>query len=145
VELPDEYSAEEPALADLPGDWNLVPPGPGSMDFGGAWARDNRSLILYVPSVLVPEERNAILNPNHPEFTKVKMRIERNFHYDRRMYLPRRRPTASVSPHYARTDTTLTPTLSLSEGEGALFGTLAPEGGEGRVRGSTGRGTRVRE
>jgi RES domain-containing protein len=95
VELPDEYSAEEPALADLPGDWNLVPPGPGSMDFGGAWARDNRSLILYVPSVLVPEERNAILNPNHPEFTQVRMRIERNFHYDRRMYLPRRRPTAS--------------------------------------------------
>jgi len=30
---------------------------------------------------------------------------------------------------------TLTPALSLSEGEGALFETLAPEGGEGRVRG----------
>jgi hypothetical protein len=30
----------------------------------------------------------------------------------------------------------LTPTLSLSEGEGALFETLAPFGGEGRVRGS---------
>jgi RES domain-containing protein len=97
VELPDEHSGEEPELTDLPGDWNLAPPGPGSMAFGSAWARANRSLILYVPSVLVPEERNAILNPNHPEFAEVRMRIEREFQYDPRMYLPRREPRETGS------------------------------------------------
>src|SRR6266540_1026357 len=40
---------------------------------------------------------------------------------------------------------TLTPALSLSEGEGDMFGTLAPGGGEGRVRGRVGRGIRVHE
>ncbi len=90
VELPDDHSAEQPELPGLPKDWDLVPAGPGSMKFGTTWARDSRSLVLYLPSVLVREERIAVLNPNHPEFTAVKMFIERDFRYDSRMYLPRR-------------------------------------------------------
>jgi len=90
VELPEHASSEEPALPDLPPDWDAVPAGPGSMEFGTRWARENRSLVLYVPSALLREEGNAVLNPHHPEFTGVKLRIERGFHYDPRMYLPRR-------------------------------------------------------
>ena len=90
AELPDHASLEEPALADLPTDWDAVPAGPGSMEFGTRWARENRSPVLYVPSALVREEGNAVLNPHHPEFAAVKMVIERDFHYDPRMYLSRR-------------------------------------------------------
>ncbi len=86
VELPNNTSAEKPKLADLPKDWNIVPAGPGSMAFGTKWTREIRSLVLYVPSALVPEESNAVLNPNHAEFTAVKMRIERVFHFDARLY-----------------------------------------------------------
>jgi len=86
VELPARYSAERPDLADLPEDWNLVPAGPASMDFGTTWVQGNRSLVLYIPSVLIPEERNAVINPNHRGFAAVKMAIEREFHYDGRMY-----------------------------------------------------------
>jgi RES domain-containing protein len=95
VELPEDCSAEQPELTDLPQDWNLVPAGPGSMEFGTTWARDSRSLVLYLPSVLVREEQIAVLNPNHPEFAAVKMFIERDFHYDPRMYLPRRAAAAT--------------------------------------------------
>lgn len=95
VELPDDDSAEQPERADLPADWDLVPAAPGSTEFGTTWVRENRSLVLYAPSVLVPEERNAVLNPDHPEFAAVKMFIERDFHYDPRMYLRRGAPTAS--------------------------------------------------
>jgi RES domain-containing protein len=94
VELPHDSPAEEVALADLPEGWDLVPPGPASMDFGTRWARENRSLVLYVPSALVREERNAILNPNHSGFRAVRMIVEREFRYDARMYLPRRAPAA---------------------------------------------------
>jgi len=97
VELPKRHSAERPELADLPQDWNLVPAGPASMDFGTTWARENRSLVLYIPSVLVPEERNAVVNPDHGEFAAVKMAIEREFHYDGRMYLGRKAPKAPQS------------------------------------------------
>lgn len=86
IELPDGYSALSLTVADLPKDWDLLPPGPASMVFGTRWARENRSLVLYVPSVLVPEERNAVLNPGHPEFAGVKMTIERDFRFDPRMF-----------------------------------------------------------
>jgi len=95
IELPDKHSAETPALAELPRDWRRVPATPGSMDFGTAWAKALRSLVLHVPSALVPEEKNAVVNPAHREFAAVKMAIEREFRYDDRMYRPRRSPRES--------------------------------------------------
>jgi RES domain-containing protein len=94
VELPKRHTAERADPRDLPKGWSSVPPGPASMSFGTQWARAGRSLVLYVPSALVPEETNALLNPSHAEFGQVKMAIERDFHYDPRMYRPRttRRP-----------------------------------------------------
>ena len=83
--MPARHSFEEPALADLPRDWNAVPAAPSSMQFGTRWARELRSLVLYVPSALVQEEGHAVLNPNHPQFAQVVMTIERDFHYDPRM------------------------------------------------------------
>jgi RES domain-containing protein len=59
------------------------------MAFGTAWAHEARSLVLHVPSAVVPEEGNAVLNPRHPEFAGVRMSIGRDFHYDPRMYLAR--------------------------------------------------------
>ena len=86
VELQNNCSAEQLKLADLPQDWSLVPPGPTSMAIGTTWATENRSLVLYAPSVLVPEENNVLINPNHPEFRAVKMSIERDYRYDPRMH-----------------------------------------------------------
>jgi RES domain-containing protein len=94
VQLPDGCSVEAPAPAALPAGWDAVPVQPASMDFGTAWARDRRSLVLHVPSALVPEEGNAVLNPGHPEFAGVRLSIERPFRYDPRMYEPRRRAFA---------------------------------------------------
>jgi len=94
AELPRNHSAEEPRLADLPPGWDLVPAGPASMEFGTKWVRESRSLVLYVQSALVREERNAVLNPNHAEFSGVTMVIERDFHYDPRMFQARRSPPA---------------------------------------------------
>lgn len=89
VELPDHHSSEEPAIGDLPRDWNAVPVRPASMDYGTGWIQASRSLVLYVPSAVVVEERNAILNPHHPEFQGVTMSIERAFTFDPRLYVAR--------------------------------------------------------
>jgi RES domain-containing protein len=89
VDLPDPYTAEAAAPKNLPRDWHSLPPRPGSMNFGSQWARENRSLVLYVPSVVIPEALNGVLNPNHPEFRGVEMTIERDFHYDPRIFVAR--------------------------------------------------------
>jgi RES domain-containing protein len=90
IEVPEGTSSEAPAPADLPPGWNALRPGPASMQFGTRWAHEKRSLVLYVPSVIVLEETNALLNPGHPEFGSVRMEIEREFHFDSRM-LPSRK------------------------------------------------------
>lgn len=97
VTLPGGCSAERPRLSDLPKGWNAVPPGPASMDFGTNWARALRSLVLYVPSALVPEELNAVVNPSHAEFARITMVVEREFRYDARMYAARR-PSRPARP-----------------------------------------------
>ena len=94
IDLPAEHSFEEPARANLPADWSAVPAAPSSVQFGTRWAQEVRSLVLYVPSALVQEEGNAVLNLNHPELAQVTMTIERDFHYDSRLYRPRRAPAA---------------------------------------------------
>ena len=90
VVLPEGASSDTPTVADLPPGWDAPRPGPASMQFGTRWAREHRSLILYVPSAIVPEETNGLLNPGHEEFGAVRMKIEREFHYDSRMLAPRR-------------------------------------------------------
>jgi RES domain-containing protein len=95
IDLPDNSSTEQVAAATLPPDWDAVPIAPRTMEFGTRWAQESRSLVLYVPSALIHEETNAVLNPNHPEFVGVKMTIERDFHYDGRLFAlqrARRRP-----------------------------------------------------
>ena len=95
VAVPDGASSETPALADLPADWNALRHGPLSVQFGTRWARQKRSLVLYVPSAIIPEEAVGVLNPNHPEFAGVRMGVEREFRYDLRMFA-RRAPRANV-------------------------------------------------
>ena len=41
---------------------------PAAADYGSAWFRESRSVALAVPSIIVPEERNVVLNAAHPEF-----------------------------------------------------------------------------
>jgi len=52
---------------------------------GAAWISHGRDLVLQVPSVLVPEETNLILNPTHRRMSEVKIVARRAFHFDPRL------------------------------------------------------------
>ena len=54
---------------------------------GEAWISRGRDLALQVPSVLVPEETNVILNPAHPRMREVKIVSTRAFHFDPRLVM----------------------------------------------------------
>jgi RES domain-containing protein len=54
---------------------------------GEAWISRSRDLMLQVPSVLVPEETNLILNPAHPRMREVKIVSTRAFHFDPRLVM----------------------------------------------------------
>jgi RES domain-containing protein len=71
--------------ADLPSDWDANPPLYASQRFGEEQFRRNR-IGFAVPSVVVQEELNLVLNPAHPAFRKaVKAKIVRSFAFDQRL------------------------------------------------------------
>lgn len=70
LEIPDELIA---TLAQLPDEWGAIPPQQVSMQWGSNWAVLSQDLALRVPSVVVPEETNVLINPQHPAITQVRI------------------------------------------------------------------------
>jgi RES domain-containing protein len=64
---------EEFPISSLPAGWNSEPPTAASQSLGDSWVLAARNPVLAVPSVIVPEERNYVLNPNHPRFPEVQI------------------------------------------------------------------------
>ncbi|WP_304064593.1 RES family NAD+ phosphorylase [Pedobacter glucosidilyticus] len=53
--------------------------------FGDEFIRKNEYLGLKVPSAIVDDEFNYILNPNHPLMNKVKIKLVKPFIFDNRL------------------------------------------------------------
>jgi RES domain-containing protein len=58
--------------------------------FGDAWLRAQRTPVLQVPSFIVPESFNLLLNPQHPLAIFVTVTQRLRFSFDRRLWLPMR-------------------------------------------------------
>ena len=67
----DESLVESLPLQALPGNWRTDPTPQAVKNVGDHWARAMRSLVLKVPSAVVPAESNFLINPNHPDFTRL--------------------------------------------------------------------------
>jgi RES domain-containing protein len=69
----------------LPKGWNAQPPTPVSQNVGDGWAKSARSVVLALPSVLVPLERTFLLNPKHLDFRKLEIKDIGTFVLDPRL------------------------------------------------------------
>lgn len=85
VDVPDGASVESVGPAELPDDWRLVPDHPRCREIGAAWIGAGAALLLRVPSVIVPEERNVLLNPAHPAAKDIRIAGSRPFGFDPRL------------------------------------------------------------
>lgn len=65
--------------------WDAEPAGKVSLDWGTAWIRRVDTLLAEVPSVIVPEEANILINPRHPEAARVRAVKIRKWLYDLRL------------------------------------------------------------
>jgi RES domain-containing protein len=83
-EIPDK-SYKKFSTASLPGDWTDRPLPVSTMDFGTQLLRDCIHLVIAVPSVIIPEEYNFLLNPLHKEFKKIKVAKIKDFVFDVRL------------------------------------------------------------
>lgn len=85
IDVPDRLWAERVVLeaAALPAGWAAIPAGRVSVQAGADWLRSLRSVLLQVPSVIVPEEAVALINPLHPQSAALQARVLRPFEYTR--------------------------------------------------------------
>ncbi|WP_108650885.1 RES family NAD+ phosphorylase [Dongshaea marina] len=63
--------------SDLPTSWNAEPATEETQELGDEWLQSQLSVALLVPSVVVPQEMNLLLNPLHPEFTGIIQKAAR--------------------------------------------------------------------
>jgi RES domain-containing protein len=82
LEWPADITEE---IASPPTGWDISPSGPASQRVGDAWCEAGRSAVLAVPSVLVPAQRNFLLNPGHPDFSQIKIHPPQPFTFDPRL------------------------------------------------------------
>ena len=84
-EIPDE-SIETIDLQDLPDRWNSYPHSSSTQQIGDNFIRQNASLALKVPSAVVPQESNFLINPKHEEISKIKILDVAPYNFDVRLF-----------------------------------------------------------
>lgn len=84
IEGPDMLSQEKIEAATLPADWpvNIAQ----TQRIGDCWLAEMRSLLLEVPSVLIPETWNVLVNPRHPEAGLLKIDTIYQHAFDARLF-----------------------------------------------------------
>jgi RES domain-containing protein len=70
----------------LPEDWQAVPAQASTREIGDKWFDSRASVVLRVPSTVIPEEYNFVLNPSHPEYNKLLVGEFRDFVFDTRLF-----------------------------------------------------------
>lgn len=87
IELPDDPALIfRPEISSLPRDWSTLPTSASAQEFGRQWLHSASQLVLLVPSVIIPEACNALINPLHPAYQNIKLNIVRDFSFDARMF-----------------------------------------------------------
>ncbi|MGH2620305.1 MAG: RES family NAD+ phosphorylase [Anaerolineales bacterium] len=72
----------------LPKNWRTYPAPLSLRALGDQWIADSRSAVLSVPSAIVPIERHFLLNPQHADFTRIKVGQSQPFSFDARLLKP---------------------------------------------------------
>ncbi|MBC8048134.1 MAG: RES family NAD+ phosphorylase [Fimbriimonadaceae bacterium] len=72
-------------LNQLPNNWSNAEPSYQLKKVGDLWLKKNKTLILKVPSAIIPQEHNYLINPSHLFFSKIKITDISDFSFDKRI------------------------------------------------------------
>jgi RES domain-containing protein len=82
-----ENLVEDLDINKLPDNWYFTDPSAYELcrPFGDKWVKSNSSLLLKVPSAIIKNEYNFLVNPKHSDFNKIKLRGIEPFYFDPRI------------------------------------------------------------
>ena len=84
VDIPSEM-IETLAINKLPKDWQTAYPPVVCQQLGQNWLEHQSSVALAVPSAIIPEETNYLLNPQHSDYAKIRIHSPKAFQFDARL------------------------------------------------------------
>lgn len=84
--VPD--SVEILDMKTLPENWNAMPAPDTLNRMGNEFVAAGKALALKVPSVLVPDNFNFLINPTHSRFSEIKVIAITNISFDQRLIKP---------------------------------------------------------
>jgi RES domain-containing protein len=85
IKIPETASNKEILLSDLPRDWRAYPAPPELATIGAKWVKSMETLLLRVPSAVMPFECNVIINPAHLEMKYVQITEIEEYLFDERL------------------------------------------------------------
>jgi RES domain-containing protein len=85
LHIPDGIPCKTMVIADLPANWRDYPAPPALADLGAQWATAQQTLLLRVPSAVVAQEYNMLMNPLHPDMPQVTIAHVEPYQFDARV------------------------------------------------------------
>jgi RES domain-containing protein len=84
--IPDDISIQKINVADLPIDWNTFPHPSTTQIIGDRFIAHNKFCVLQIPSAVTQGDFNLLINPNHPDFKRIKIVAKSKFPFDKRIF-----------------------------------------------------------
>jgi len=84
IDLPESSPQLEIKLSNLKSSWKNDEEYTAFM--GDAFLRQNDALFLKVPSAVITDEHNYIINPGHKDFSKIRIVRSKPFTFDKRFF-----------------------------------------------------------
>lgn len=84
--IPDNISLQKFDIDHLPENWDIFPHTPLTQAIGDSFVAENKYCLLQVPSAIIHGDHNILINPNHPEFKKIKVIATDKFPFDKRIF-----------------------------------------------------------
>lgn len=85
AQLPAKLLKTRIDIDQLPDDWRTIGARDVLQSLGQSWLQEARTAVLSVPSAVVPAERNFLINPRHPDFTRIMLGAPQSLQTDTRL------------------------------------------------------------
>ena len=85
IDVPDNLTIYSLSASELPPNWNDVVAPSETKQLGTDWVKSGTTAVLCVPSAVVPNERNYLLSPAHPDFGRITFAAPVPFPFDPRL------------------------------------------------------------
>jgi RES domain-containing protein len=88
IDIPDDIMMLELETEDLPDRWDSKPPILETQFIGDDFVKEKNAAVLKVPSSIVPQEFNYLINPKHSDSERISVVSATPFNFDSRFQQP---------------------------------------------------------